>query len=131
MFAILKTAKFWVIAALVTALIAFAKWGYEEVYDAGYNAAELKWQQAQSEAILTAVRRAREAWELAAETAEENVRVETQIIERTEYVEREVPVVVERVVPAECRDLGPDIQRLFNDAIRASGTAVPGATDSP
>ena len=131
MLAILKSFRFWAIAGLVTAILAFAKWGYDQVYDAGYQAAELKWERAQTEAVHAAVRRARAAWELAAETAEENIRVETQIIERTEYIEVEVPKIVERVVPAECRDLGPDIQRLFNDAISASAGTLPGATDSP
>jgi len=28
---------------------------------------------------------------------------------------------VVRTVPAECRDLGDDIKRVFNDAIRAGG----------
>lgn len=127
--ALLKSAKFWVITGVITAVLAFAKWGISGIYDAGYNAAELKWQTAQQAAINEAVDAAREQWEAASDAAEENIRVETEIVERVRIVEREVPRIVREVVPGECRDLGPDIQRLFNDAITAS-SPTPADIDS-
>lgn len=124
--ALLKSGKFWVIAGAVTAVLAFARWGYNQVYDAGYTAAELKWTQQQQSAIDAAVERAKEQWVAASEVAEENIRVETEIVERVRIVEREVPRIVERVVRPECRDLGADVQRVFNDAIvAASGVSMP------
>jgi len=118
---LLKSGKFWVISGVVISCLAFAKWGYGEIYGAGYSAAELKWREAQQVAINAAVADERDKWSLAVKAAQENIRIETVIDERVRIVEREVPTVVERVVPSECRDLGPDIQRLFNDAIAASG----------
>jgi len=130
---LLKSFKFWAILAALSAVMVFVRWGYGEIYQNGYNAAELKWRNAQQQAINEAVADAKEQWEEAAATAADNIKAETEIVERVRIVEKEVPKIVERVVPAECRDLGPDIQRLFNDAIRASGTAATnfdGSTES-
>ena len=131
-FALLKSVKFWVILGAITAVLAFAKWAHGEVYEAGYNAAELKWRTAQQQAIDDALRDARTEWQASVEAAEENIRVETVIEERIRVVEKEVPKIVERVIQPECRDLGPDIQRMYNDAIRAAnnisgGDAAPAA----
>lgn len=127
---LLKSFKFWAILGAVTAVMVFVRWGYGEIYQNGYNAAELKWRNAQQEAINEAVSDAQEQWEEAAAIASENIKVETEIVERVRVVEKEVPRIVERVVPAECRDLGPGIQRLFNDALRASGTSSTDADGS-
>jgi predicted Zn-ribbon and HTH transcriptional regulator len=124
-FGLLKSVKFWLILAAITAMLGFIKWGHGEVYDAGYNAAELKWRTAQQAAIDEAVAEAREADRIAHEAAMANIERETEIVEVVRVVEREIPRIVERVVieKPECRDLGPDIQRMFNDAIIASGGA--------
>jgi hypothetical protein len=127
---LLKSFKFWAILGAVTAVMAFVRWGYGEIYQNGYNAAELKWREAQHLAINDAVADAREQWEAAAAEAAENIRVETEIVERVRVIEREVPRIVERFVTPECRDLGPDIQRVFNEAITASRADASGSDSS-
>lgn len=117
---LLKSVKFWLILGAITAVLAFAKWAHGEIYSAGYNAAELKWRDAQAEAIADAVADARTEWQITLDAAEENIRVETVIEERIRVVEKEVPKIVERTVQLACRDLGPDIQRVYNDAIAAA-----------
>jgi len=129
--ALLKSAKFWVISALVIAVLGFMKWGYGEIYQNGYNEAELKWRTAQQEAIDEAVADARRDTALVYAEAMRNIENETEIIERIRVVEREVPKIVKEYVIPECRDLGPDIQRVFNDAIAAaSGQSLPAAGDT-
>ena len=128
---LLKSMKFWVISALVIAVLGFMKWGYGEIYQNGYNEAELKWRTAQQAAIDAAVAENARVWEIAVEEAAANIKTETVIEERIRYVDREVPKIVEKFVIPECRDLGPDIQRLFNDAITAAsseGLPVPDDT---
>jgi hypothetical protein len=124
------SAKVWALIGALGGLAAFATWGYKQVYNAGYNAAENKWQTQQLLAIDDAVAEARAKWKVAADAAEVEIRIETEIVERVRIVERQVPVVIERSVPAECRDLGPDIQRLFNDAILAGGGDQAGGSGS-
>lgn len=126
---LLKSGKFWAISGLVIAVLAFARWGYGQIYDAGYIAAELKWRNAQEVAILAAVEDAKIEWRLSTAASEANIEKEKEIIERVRIVEKLVPEIVERVVKPECRDLGSDIQRVFNDAIVESGNiqdATPG-----
>lgn len=112
--------KIWAYIILAGLLIGFATWAHGKVYDQGYDAALVEQFEVQQEAIADALRDARIQWELSAEVATDNIIIEEKIVERIKIVEREVPKIVERVVAAECRDLGPDIQRVFNDAITAA-----------
>jgi hypothetical protein len=64
---------------------------------------------------------ARLRWDAAARRAEEELSRESRIAIEAREVERSIPRVVDESVAPECRDLGPDIQRLFNDAIDATG----------
>ncbi len=130
-FGLFKSLKFWAILTAVMAVMAFIKWAHGEVYDAGYNDAELKWRAAQAQAIADAVTEAKRATALAYAEAMANIERETEIVERVRVVEREVPRIVERVVQPECRDLGPDIQRVFNDAIIAASGASPEGVPAP
>lgn len=106
-----------VVAAVTAAAGALWKFGHER-YEAGYTAAAKKHTEALLKETERAVARARARWEEAAAAGERQIEREVEIKEVVRVLEKEVPVVVERVVPAECRDLGPDVQRLFNDAIR-------------
>jgi hypothetical protein len=119
--ALLKTASFWMRAASIAALLGAGWKVLDTYYDRGYADAEAALQEQIAEMRAENARLRSRNETLAREAAEENIRVEERIVERVRTVEREVPVVVERTVAAECRDLGPDVQRLFNDAIRAAG----------
>lgn len=123
---LLKSAKFWVILAAITATMAFLKWAHDAVYDAGYNAADLAWKEAQRNAQEKELEASDENDQIVTDAAEENIEDELEIIERVRIVEREVPKYIVEYVEPDCRDLGPDIQRLFNDAIRA-GNNLPRA----
>ena len=115
----LKGWKVWAGIAAASAMLGAAWVVYDHVYDSGYNAARVKYQAEQLRAIEDALAAARAKWDESQEAAEVQIVIEEKIVERIRVVEREVPKVVERVVAAECRDLGIDIQRVFNDAIRA------------
>jgi hypothetical protein len=120
-----KSFKFWGVIAAIGILTTFFMWWSSERYDAGYNASELKWRIAQQQAINDAVAEALDSQRLAHEEAIANLEKETEVIERVRIVEREVPKIVREFVQPECRDLGSDIQRVFNDAIRASSPNLP------
>ena len=87
----MKSAKFWGVLVLALASMAFLKWAHGAVYDSGYDAAEAKWQEAQVTAIESAVKAARDQWELSVEVATDNIIIEEKIVERIRVVEREVP----------------------------------------
>lgn len=118
----LKSVRVWLIAGGLAAAVGSAWVAYNKIYQAGYDAAQVKYQTEQLRAVEDALASARAEWEVSRAAGEAEVIVEEKIVERVRVVEREVPRVVERVVRAECRDLGPDVQRLFNDAIRAGGS---------
>lgn len=124
--------KIWAYLALAVVVLGFAKWAHGAVYEQGWNAANVANFEVQQEAIAEAVNEARIQWDLSVVAATDNIIIEERIVERVEFVEREVIKIVERVVVPECRDLGPDIQRVFNDAIRAAfGGEGENATDPP
>lgn len=123
-----KSAKFWVISAAVIAVSATLLTIWNDRYDQGYDAAELKWTRAQAQAIQDAVDAALHTQELIHAEALANIERETEIVERVRIVERRIPEIVEVSVPAECRDLGPDVLGLWNDAITAAaGESLPAA----
>jgi len=119
---IFKSAKVWGVIAALTALLGSAWVAYDRIYDSGYDAARVKYQSEKLHAIELALAAARAQWAESQEAAEVQIVVEEKIVERIRVVEREVPKIVEKFVPAECHDLGPDIRRLFNDAIRAGNS---------
>lgn len=123
--------KIWAYIILAGIILTAAGAASRALYKSGYNASELKWTTAQADAINEAVAEARETWQVSADAATDNIQIETEIVERIRYVDREVPKIVEKFVIAECRDLGPDIMRVFNASIAAaSGQSLPVPSDS-
>lgn len=107
--------------AAILSLVLGAVWtAYNKVWTAGYNSAQLELQEETIKAANAAVEHARKQWEASAAAAESQIIVEEKIVEKIRVIEKEIPVVVEGVAP-KCRDLGPDVLRLFNDAINATG----------
>lgn len=103
--------------------VAVLGWVVKQVYDAGYNAAVLESQENIIEAQEQAVEAARREWQASIDAERRQIETEEKIVERIRYVEREVPVVVDRIVTEqpECADLGPDFLRVFNHSIKAGG----------
>lgn len=92
--------------------------GARVTWKAGYNAAQAK----AAVAYEKQIEAARLEWERASEVAREQILNEQRIAQRTQAINAAIPAAVEGV-PAECRDLGPDVMRLFNDAIDSGGAS--------
>lgn len=114
--------KIWAYLALAVVVLGFAKWAHGAVYEQGWNAANVASFEVQQDAIADAVKEARIQWDLSVVAAVDNIIIEEKIVERIKIVERDVPRIVTEFVAAECLDLGPDIQRVFNDAITAAAS---------
>ncbi len=125
--------KIWAYVILAGIIVAAASLAGKTLYNAGEDAADLKWEKAVNKLTEEIRAEERAAWKLSSEAAVDNIIIEEKIVERIKIVEREVEKVVVEYVTAECLDLGPDIQRLFNDAITAaSNLPLPGiAAESP
>lgn len=131
--------KFYVIAGLAVAGMLFAYWAHGKVYDSGYSDATAEQQKLAIEQQNKAIAQARIEWEITAGVGEREIVIEERIVERIREVEREIPVIVERIVELtpECADLGPDFLGLFNAAISASnsgddpGTGLTAEPDTP
>ena len=121
--------KWWVYLAILVVGGSLAKWIYDSIYDAGWNAAVIEQRNVIIEKQQEAVAAARLEWEATAEIAEAQVIVEEKIVEVVRTVEKEIPKVVERIVTVapECSDLGDGFARLLNDQARAG---VGGENDS-
>jgi hypothetical protein len=116
--------KLYVIAGLAIALMLFAYWAHGKVYDSGYSDAVTEQQKLAIEQQNEAIAQARVEWELTAAAGEREIIIEERIVEKIRVVEREIPVIVEKIVELtpECADLGPDFLGLFNAAISASNS---------
>jgi predicted nucleic acid-binding protein len=121
--------KVWAYVALATILVGAGWTAYSKIYNAGYSAAVNEFQ---GQALQLAERRVKEArrqWDLSAEAASVQIVVEERIVERVREVEREIPRVIE-TVRTECRDLGSDVMRVYNDAIIAATATAGNAADT-
>ena len=81
LFGLLKSVKFWVILGAVMAVLAFAKWAVGAIHDAGYNEAELEWQQATQKLIDEVIEETRRMDAIAFEAAMANIETEVEIID--------------------------------------------------
>lgn len=119
--------------ALAVVLIGGAKFAYDAIYSAGYNAAVANQSDEIDAARQAAVDEARAEWEATAEIAEAEIVIEERIVEVIREVEKEIPVVVERIVERtpECSDLGVDFAGLLNNQVRAGASGSSGGADTP
>jgi len=119
--------KIWAYVALAVLVVGAAG----GVYRAGFVSAKAKYQDATLDAVAEALKLAKADWDANVEIAEAEIIVEERIVEVIREVEKEIPVVVERIVTLtpECADLGLDFARVFNDAITAGVTPDAGVAD--
>ncbi len=108
------------------------KWAYDVIWDSGYNAAVVEQDAAIREAERAAVAKARQEWENVAALAEREIVVEERIVEQIREVEREIPIVVEKIVEIQpdCADLGADFAGLLNAQTRAGSDRPDDSPDS-
>lgn len=113
--------KVGIYAAIIIAVLGFAKWAHSAIYDAGWNAAVVEQESAIAIAKDEAVKKARTEWEATAAVAETNIVIEERIVEVERVVEKKIPQIVERIVEIkpECNDLGVDFAGLLNEQVRS------------
>ena len=99
--------------AMMTALIGFIYWGYDNVFDAGYNARRAE------EVVLiersiteksVALLEAKNTAEGKRDKALEDLAQLKLIKEKTKVIYREIPTIVEK---SSCADLGTDVHSLL------------------
>src|SRR5262245_46531281 len=90
--------------------------GYSKVWHRGYDARLAEETAANEQRISDAVTAARAQWEQSAQVGAAQIKVEQKIVERIRYVDREIPKVV--ALAGVCRDLGPGVLRVYNDAVQ-------------
>lgn len=128
--------KIWAYLALAALLLGGVKLAYSAVYGSGWNAAIVEQTALIQEARDDAVEKALTEWENTARIAEVQIVVEERIVEVIRVVEKEIPVIVERIVEVhpECNDLGDDFASLLNAQVNSrSGLENnrPGITTEP
>lgn len=128
--------KIWAYLGLAALLLGGAKWAHSAVYGSGWNAAIVEQTALIQEAREDAVEKALSEWENTARIAEVQIVVEERIVEVIRVVEKEIPVIVERIVEVhpECNDLGDDFASLLNAQVNSRPgleNNSPGATAEP
>jgi len=124
--------KVGIYAAIIIAVLGFAKWAHSAIYDAGWNAAVVEQESAIAIAKDEAVKKARTEWEATAAVAETNIVIEERIVEVERVVEKKIPQIVERIVEIkpECNDLGFEFAGLLNEQVRSGSDRSDGGPDA-
>lgn len=118
----------WVL--LAAALVLGLNYGYNSIYDAGYDQARQELEAANALAIQNAVEKARTEWRRSAQVATEQLKQEGKLLEKIHEIERRITLAVNSVGP-DCRLLGNDVLGLFNSAVDAANSAGPADTSEP
>jgi hypothetical protein len=118
----------WVAAAACLVLI--LNFGYNSIYNAGYEQARQELVEENYVAINAAVERARAEWKKSAKAAEVQLNNERNLLERIHELEDQINLAV-NTVGADCRHLGDDVLRLFNAAAEAANGLEPAAPAEP
>lgn len=129
MISIPPTYKLVIAAMSVAALLVGATKVYKNIYDAGYDAATVEANKKTQEAVDDAVKTAKADWKRSAESANKQLAKESRIREKNRVVAKNIPAAVADL-NAECRDLGPAVQQLFNMAIETDDEPTGGGADT-
>lgn len=115
--------KIWAYLAIIVAVLGGMKWAHSAVYKSGWDAAIVEQEQLIQEVREQATADARTKWQKLVDEAAGQIVVEERIVEVIREIEKEIPVVVEKIVTVkpECADLGPDIAGLLNAQINSGG----------
>lgn len=108
--------KFIAVATIVTALISFSMWGYNNIYDAGYNEAALKYEVALSEKVVEEVQKAKSQWKVESDKA-------LQVAKKDRIVVEKVKTIYKDVYKTEyvCEDIGSNALELLNRVFDEEG----------
>lgn len=119
----------WLRVVAVISILGFCYWCYKQGERVGYTEAIVSQQEHVLEQQNRAVDRARKEWELTQSSTTAEVIVEEKIVEKIRVIEKMVPEVIEKIVEVtpDCADLGPDFQRVFNQAITAGDSGEIGS----
>jgi hypothetical protein len=125
--------KIWAYVILATILIGGA-WKVLHMADQmGYDRAKFEVQRAAVKQQNEAVEEERKKWQATLAIAEGQIEIREVIVEKIRVVEKEIPKIIE-TIKFECRDLGADFMRVFNDSIRIGSdnqTGAPEVTAEP
>lgn len=113
--------KIYAYIALAVVLFGGAKWAHSTIWNSGWNAAVVEQTALIAEARDDAVEKALSEWENTARLAATEIVVEERIVEVIRVIEKEIPVIVERIVEItpECNDLGADFAGLLNAQVNS------------
>lgn len=117
--------KIYAYVALAVVLLGGAKWAHSTIWNSGWNAAVVEQTALIQTAREDAVAKALTEWQNTAVIAETEIVIEERIVEVIRVIEKEIPVIVERIVTVtpECSDLGSAFAGLLNDQVN-SGAGV-------
>lgn len=101
--------KFIAIASIVATLSSFCIWGYNQIYDAGYNEASLKYQKAYAEKLTEEINTAKEQWKIESDKALELAKAEKEVVEKVKTIYKDV-----YKVKYVCDDIGESAVELLN-----------------
>jgi hypothetical protein len=109
------------IGVICVGAVAGLRAAYSAAYESGYNAAKLEVSREYALRVSQAVEKEKAKWEKLTELANESKKREVEIVEVERIIEKEIPVVVEKIVQVkpECNDLGSDFIRLLNRQVSA------------
>tara|TARA_R110000803_G_scaffold13482_9_gene37944 strand:- start:22650 stop:23045 length:396 start_codon:yes stop_codon:yes gene_type:complete len=109
-------AKLGLIVTLVTTVTTFAVWGYNNVYESGYNEAALQYETQMAKKVSEELNKAKTTWQVEAEKAIAAAKAEREVVEVTKTVYRDV-----YKTKFVCKDLGENalelLNRAFNDEV--------------
>ncbi len=111
--------KIWAYLAILVAVISAMGIYSKNRYNAGWTAAVAEQQTHVLKDMQDAVDKAKIEWEIASEESKVLVVIEEKIVEKTIFVDREIPRIVE-TIKYECRNLGTAFVSLYNESIGAS-----------
>lgn len=108
------------ITSLVGLVVTYSKWRYNTAYDAGYNKAVSQYQKITQDAVDSAVSDVTERLRVTIARQQNELKTLEKMNEalskhrEKEVVYRDIPKVVEK---SDCKRVGDDVLRLYNNAI--------------
>jgi hypothetical protein len=122
-----RTIGWTVLAGSVVLALSF---GYNAIYNAGYEQAKHELEADSMIAINNAVEKARLEWKKSSRVASDQLNQERKLLERIHEIEKRIDLAVNSVGP-DCRLLGNDVLGLFNSAVQAANSIGPADTAKP
>ncbi len=122
--------KVWAWVILAGIIVAAIGASYRAVYSAGYNARDVEVRDEATEAQNKAIQKGIDDWIETQDQAEAEIIIEEKIVKEIQYVDREIPKVVE-TIKYECRNLNDATVGVLNKQVAASNSAHGDSPNAP